>query len=129
MAVLNDYLKVIDFMQTSPVYFQMFRTLDHLKMQNFFTIDWFLSFLLAKYLTEKIPSNWRILPISKMFQWHFGLILFLPVKKLSFSLSKFYCHGRLTGGVKNKKTCQTFCTFSVNGSFIYSVIHKVSSFF
>ena len=55
-------------MQTSPVYFQMFRTLDHLKMQNFFTIDWFLSFLLAKYLTGKIPSNWHILPISKMFQ-------------------------------------------------------------
>ena len=78
---------------------------------------------------KNVSSSWHIFPSSEMFQWHFRLILFLPVKKLSFSLKKFYCQGRLTGGVKNKKTCQTFVLFlSMGHWFIQSFTRLVHSF-
>lgn len=73
--------------------------------------------------------NLACFPQFKNIQWYFRPMLFFASEKLSFSLSRSYCHGRLTRVVRNKKTCQTFCTLSVNGSFIYSVIHKVGSSF
>lgn len=127
MAVLNDYLNVLILCK---LLLCTFRCSEHyLKMRTFFYYSLVSVFSLSQIFDRKnslrlaYSSQFKNVPVT--FQANF----IFSSQKLSFALNKFYCHRRLTWGVKNKKTCQTFCTFSVNGSFIYSVIHKVSSFF
>lgn len=126
----NDYRQLILTIQISPVCLHIF------KVYIIFFLNVNILLSTSSVISPNQIFDWRtffnlayFFFSSKMFQWYFRPMLFFASEKLSFSLSRSYCHGRLTRVVRSKKTCQTCCALSVNGSFIYSVIQKVGSSF
>lgn len=89
-----------------------------------------LSFLLTIFWQEKcflkLAYFSQLRNVSVTFLANF--IFVSP--KIVFPLNKFYCHGRLTEGVKNKETYQPFYVFlSMGHSFIQPFTRLVHTFF